>query len=56
MNKMTKEQAYNLLNTALASIQTTRQNHNALIEALNILMEPKQETIKEPMKLKEVKE
>lgn len=34
---MTKEQAYQVINNAIAGIQTTRQNHELLILALKIL-------------------
>lgn len=35
---MTKQEAFNILNQALASIPATRAQHAALIQALNILM------------------
>lgn len=45
---MDKQKAYEILNQAVAQLQTTRQNHQLLIEALNVL-------IKEPKPLKEEK-
>jgi hypothetical protein len=34
---MTKEQAINIINQALAQVQTTRQGHETLMKALEIL-------------------
>lgn len=34
---MTKEQAIKILDQAVATIQTTRQNHEALIKALQVI-------------------
>lgn len=34
---MTKEEAYNLLNQAIAQINTTRQGHMLLVQALDLL-------------------
>lgn len=36
---MDKKQAYEILNQALSQIQTTRQNHEILIQALRVLSE-----------------
>lgn len=35
--KMTKEQALQIINNALANIPTTRQNHELLVLALKVL-------------------
>lgn len=39
---MTKEQALQLLDQAVAQIQTTRQTHEMLIKALQVLAEVKE--------------
>lgn len=38
---MDKKKAYEILNQALATIQTTRQNHQLLLQALDVLMQDK---------------
>ena len=45
---MTKAQAYEILNQAIAQIPSTRQNHAVWIQALNILIE--EEVTSEPPK------
>lgn len=38
---MTKEQAIQIINNALASLKLTRQEHELLVKALNILTDSK---------------
>jgi hypothetical protein len=35
---MTKQQAFEILNNAISQIQTTRQNHAVLLQALEVLL------------------
>lgn len=41
--KMTKEQAVQILDQAISQIQTSRQGHETLIQALRVLMEKNEE-------------
>lgn len=54
---MTKQQAYDMLNNALASINTSRQGHMALSQALDFLAaESNKNNAKEATTLKAVPE
>lgn len=48
MQKLTKEQAANLIDQAISRQQLTRSDHAVLQQALQVLVEPEEQNIKEP--------